>query len=164
VVEMPGDELIEAMARRIHDNFLQTRRGVEAETHPALRAWDELSEPLRAQNRDQARDNLVKLHKVGLRVVPADQAGDARVELDDSYVDRLAHLEHDRWARQKQRQGYRHGEERVDDGPDLRHPDLKAWDELSEDVKDKDREPVRKIAEVLAAAGLATVPDEPTST
>jgi hypothetical protein len=56
----------------------------------------------------------------------------------------VADLERDGWRRT--------------DGPkdpaSLRHPLLVPWEELPESERDKDREPVREIPEMLARAGL----------
>lgn len=157
-IEMPDDDAIERMAKAIHENYRAAREGLEPPDHPAMRTWDELSPDLRGQNRDQARDNIVKLASVDLRAGPvdSDEAG-VGATINDDDMEELARQEHDRWATQKEQQGYRYGKERVNEGPDKRHPDLKAWGDLAEDVKDKDRAPVRDMIDVLAAAGLTTV-------
>ena len=63
-VEMPSDETIEVMAQAIHEHYLAEQ--AEQAGLPPLRPWAELDERLRAQNRDQARDNISKLHSLGL--------------------------------------------------------------------------------------------------
>lgn len=157
---MPDDAAIEAVARAIHADYVGERRGKEPPDHPALRPWEELEPMLRAQNLEQARDNVVKLAEVGLRVVPTAEAGDRRSSLPAPHIERLARAEHDRWARQKQEHGYTYGPTRQDDGSDRRHPNLVPWEQLSEDERDKDRRPVQRIVDMLAAADLAAVPFE----
>jgi RyR domain len=160
-VEMPDDDAIEVMARQIHANYLQARQrsGME-DLHgpaPAMSDWDGLASHLKAQNRDQARDNIVKLSKLGLQVVPIGHVDGAQVTLDEAIIDELAHVEHDRWARQKRRQGYRYGKPGTRPEGRLVHADLVPWHELSEEAKDKDRAPIRDFVDVLAAAGLGLV-------
>lgn len=157
-IEMPDDEAIDAMARAIHQRYLDARRssGTVDEAHPAMKPWDHLSPELRGQNRDQARDNILKLSSQGFRVVRTESGDSAGLgALNDEQIEGLARAEHDRWAAQKRAQGYRFGEVRVDDGPDKRHPDLVAWEDLSESDRDKDREPVRQMIAVLEEAGFA---------
>lgn len=152
---MPPDHLVETMAQAIHRNYRDANAETLGPDHPANRPWEALDPKLRAQNRHQARDNVAKLALLGIEVVQADEATTDGVELTADQVEELARLEHDRWADQKRQQGYRYGPVRVDDGPDLRHPDLKAWDELDEGVRDKDRSPIEAFGTVLAEAGLA---------
>lgn len=158
-IEMPDDEAIDAMARAIHQRYLDARcsSGTVDEAHPAMKQWDQLSPELRGQNRDQARDNILKLASQGFRVVRAESGDPSGGALTDEQIEGLARAEHDRWAAQKRAQGYRFGEVRVDDGPDKRHPDLVAWEDLSESDRDKDREPVRQMIAVLDEAGFAAV-------
>jgi hypothetical protein len=70
-------------------------------------------------------------------------------------VDRLAELEHERWCAERRAQGWRYGAERVDRR--RRHPDLVPWEDLSDDSKEKDRDAVRWITEILADEGFTIV-------
>lgn len=152
-VEMPPDETIEVMAQAIHEHYLTEQ--AEQTNLPALRPWAELDERFRAQNRDQARDNILKLHSLGLKVVAAGLLSVDAVRLGEADIERLGIAEHDRWSHQKREQGYRFGPELILDGADLRHPSLLPWDELPASEKEKDVAPIRQIPAVLAAAGLA---------
>ncbi|NLH67843.1 MAG: RyR domain protein [Candidatus Microthrix parvicella] len=152
-VEMPPDETIEVMAQAIHEHYLTEQ--AEQTNLPALRPWAELDERFRAQNRDQARDNILKLHSLGLKVVAAGLLSVDAVRLGEADIERLGIAEHDRWSHQKREQGYRFGPELILEGADLRHPSLLPWDELPASEKEKDVAPIRQIPAVLAAAGLA---------
>ncbi len=151
-VEMPADEAIELMARVIHEHYVTEQTGQS--DLPAMQSWAELDETLRAQNRDQARDNISKLHAIGRRVVAADSSAIETNPLGDADVLNLGIAEHDRWSHQKREQGYRYGQTRIDDGTDLRHPSLVPWEELPVSEQEKDLDPIRRIPTVLAAAGL----------
>lgn len=155
----PSNELIEDLARSIHQNYYEAA-GASSEL-PAARPWDELTNDLKALNRHQARDNFSKLAALGYEVVPADElalrTSDQPVSFALDLIEQLARDEHDRWAAQRRMQGYRHGPERVDDGPDRRHPDLVAWEQLTEADRDKDRRPMRRMLEVLEAHGLGVI-------
>ncbi len=158
-VAMPEDDAIEVMARLIHGNYIEARKAegeFDAE-HPAMKPWEQLSAKLRGQNRDQARNNVLKLASIGLRVVPAAGGEAEPVGLTEDQVLVLARREHERWGTQKRAQGYRYGQERMDTG-DKQHPDLVAWEELTDADREKDIAPVRQIVAVLAEAGYTVVP------
>ncbi|GAA3345510.1 hypothetical protein GCM10020358_52890 [Amorphoplanes nipponensis] len=70
-------------------------------------------------------------------------------------IERLARREHDRWCRFQRANGWRYGERRDDAG--RQHPDLVEWERLSEAAREKDREAVRQLPELLADAGFRIV-------
>lgn len=154
-VEMPSDETIEVMALAIHEHYLAEQ--AEQANLPALRPWAELDERFRAQNRDQARDNISNLHSLGLSVVAAGLLSSDPVQLGEVDLANMGVAEHDRWSHQKREQGYRFGPELILEGADLRHPSLLPWDELPASEQEKDLAPIRQIPVVLAAAGLAII-------
>lgn len=153
------DTHIEALAQAIHANYLRDELAKGTSGHPAVQAWDSLPVNLKAQNRQQARENIERLAHLGIRVVVRTRGeGSVPFDLGPELLETLARDEHDRWCRQKRAQGYRWGPTRCDEGERKRHPDLMAWEDLSEDVREKDRAPMRRMVDVLAEAGLAAVP------
>jgi hypothetical protein len=72
--------------------------------------------------------------------------------LTDEEVERLARREHVRWTDERLADAWTLGPER--DVLAKVSPYLVDWAELPEDVRELDREPVRRIPEVLASAGL----------
>lgn len=152
---MPADEVVEQLARLIHDDYL-----AHLEVHdpgvPTHRPWSELADSDRELNRAQARDNVVKLYVRGLLVVAAG-ASDELVEIPEQILEEMAIEEHRSWVARRESQGYRYGPVRSDDPDDLRHPDMVAWADLGEDVREKDRRPIRNIPLHLRAVGLTLV-------
>jgi RyR domain len=143
------------LARTIHEAYLaqRTREGVSMGATPAMLPWDTLDDDLRLSNLDQARDVLAKIAKVGAVVCSGpDPAGFA---FTDEEVERLSRLEHVRWARQRRANGWLYGP--IRDDARKYHPDLIPWPQLSEEARDKDREVVRNVPALLAAAGLHAV-------
>jgi hypothetical protein len=67
----------------------------------------------------------------------------------------MARVEHDRWCRDMRAAGYVHGPEKVDDGDRKEHPDLIPWHRLSDEDKEKDRNTVRGIPQILDRVGFA---------
>jgi hypothetical protein len=150
-VEIDPDTL-RRLARTIHERYLaeRTREGVSIGATSAMVPWDELDDDLRRANLDQASDVLAKVARVGAVVCPGpDPAGFAFTRAE---VERLSRLEHVRWARQRRASGWTYGP--IRDDKRKHHPDLIPWRQLSEEAREKDRQVVRNVPDLLAAAGL----------
>ena len=118
-----------------------------------LPPWSELDDGMRDASRGQARDIAVKLDRIGCSVAPGAPAAPFTFGPDE--LDLLAKEEHLRWVRERTAAGWVPGPAR----DDVRkvHPSLVGWDALDETERDKDRDAVRDIPIVLAAAGLHVV-------
>jgi hypothetical protein len=154
---LPNRDAQERLARAIHADYVRRRaaEGSLAPDDPALRDWNELEESLKASNRDQAADIWRKLRAIECEAVPSAQAGGRAVELGPDEIETLAHLEHVRWVEDRLRQGWQPGPRR--DVAARLSPYLVSWSELSEDVRDLDRDSVRLIPQLLADSGLSIV-------
>lgn len=139
---------VEVMAECTHDAYIAAeaaggRLDPKRETH---RPWSELSEQTKAKSRAQIQGFPELLALIGFGLVPRSDAGDTTVEvIPEELVEVAARREHDRWAEFTSR-------------TDEHHVNLVAWEDLSEESKEKDRRPVRSIPEMVALAGLAVVP------
>ncbi len=145
---------IETIARAMHERYLSERRelGETAETNPSLVSWDELPEPLRESNRSFARGIEAKLPTLGWELV-GEGGEEVSAPMTTAEVELLAPQEHERWRRDLEEDGWRIGSER---DPERRtHPMLIDWDQLPEAEREKDREAVRGIPALLAAAGYS---------
>ena len=148
---------IELLARAIHRNYVREQAvvGRTAEHNPALREWDELPEHTKEANRAQAADVGTKLAAVGCRIRPwTDWTGDG-LRFTPEEIERMAELEHDRWCRERVAAGWTYGPARNDERKTT--PYLVPWDQLTEDVKDYDRNAVRALPELLTYAGFEIV-------
>ena len=68
-------------------------------------------------------------------------------------MEELAQLEHDRWAADLERDGWRYTD--GPKNPDQKlHPLLILWKDLPEEQREKDREPMRSLPEMLAGVGF----------
>ncbi len=143
------------LARAIHDDYVRRREGSLPADDPALRDWDALAEPLRASSRHQAADIERKLASIGCEARPAPEVAGEPVDLEPEEIEALARLEHFRWVEDRLRQGWSLGTSR--DVAGKRSPYLVPWNELSEDVRDLDRDAVRLIPRLLADSGLRIV-------
>lgn len=143
---------IEPLARLIHENWRPTirPRAKKAADVP----WEDLPEAYRDSNRLQAFDMVRKLEQHGYRAETGDPQ-DKVSSFSPAEVENMARMEHDRWMREKLATGWTLGAKRDDR---LRiHPLLVPFDSLTEDDKELDRDPVRKIPEFLAKVGWGVV-------
>ena len=119
---------------------------------PSVVPWDELSEDLKEANRRFADGIGAKLQAAGCALVPAPLTGSDGAGFADADIEQLARMQHDRWMRDKIRDGWRYGPKR-DDAARI-HPLLVSWEELPESERDKDRNPMRELPQMLARVGL----------
>ncbi|HYA45135.1 MAG TPA: NAD-binding protein [Acidimicrobiales bacterium] len=150
--------LTESLAQAIHADYVRRRREKEpnaARDDPALRSWDKLPETLRDANRDQAADVGRKLATVGCQLAPTSDWDSESFRFAPQEVELLGRMEHDRWQEERIRDGYRLGP--VRDPVRKLSPYLVPWEQLSEDVRDLDREAVGALPGFLARAGYSVV-------
>jgi hypothetical protein len=143
------DSRRERMARQVHEHY----RGGGAPSIEADVEWSRLPDRLKESNRLQVDAIDDHLRALWYEIVPLFEWDKPPSTLEADGVELLAQLEHVRWCREKQGNGYVHGPERNDAGTPPTHPDLIPWPELSEAVKEKDREAVRAWPEILSDAG-----------
>ena len=107
-------------------------------------------------NRQQADHISTKLRALNMEMAshPTPQPKWPR-EPTNEEVEALAKAEHDRWAACKRLAGWKSGKERNDT---LQiHPDLVPWSELSETIRDYDRDPIRNLPKLLSGIGYTLV-------
>lgn len=144
---------LETLARAIHIGHVrrQLEQGATSDD-TALASWDELPETLRDSNRDQARDIGRKLAAVGYELVPRTDDDSPLFRFTNPEVEYLSRLEHERWCEERLRAGWRLG--RIRDVKRKLSPYLVAWESLTEEVRNLDRDAVRHIPALLALAGF----------
>jgi hypothetical protein len=145
----------ETIARAIHEDYVrkQVVEGNTPASNPSMAEWPALPESLKASNRDQAAHVGAKLDAVGVGLVPLLDWDTVPTEFTTEEIERLAVMEHDRWWRERESAGWTPGPER--DPEHKRTPHLVPWDELSEDIREYDRNTVRALPGILASAGFA---------
>jgi|GEM_PF-1066672 len=146
-----GDEL----AQVIHDHYRDTTeaQGRDPALEPAGRPWSTLASSYRDANRHQADHLWAKLALTDCQAVPEDQVESfafAPVE-----VERLAVIEHGRWAADRWLDGWSYAPTR--DNTRKHHPQLIPYQQLSGPMKDLDRFAVRLVPTLLARSGLGVL-------
>lgn len=144
------DDLTERLARQIHERYLRAARGPTSSASGV--AWDRLSESMRNANRAQVQGIAAKMQVLGC-VIAVRNGEDGLIT--DHELERLAVLEHLRWCAERAGQGWRFGPAR--DDRRRRHPDLVPWAELHHEGREKARDAVRWMSEMLADEGFTIV-------
>ncbi|WP_435154388.1 RyR domain-containing protein [Amycolatopsis sacchari] len=146
-----SERITDSLARAVHRRYVRDQRalGQDERVNPSLVDWDDLPDTLRDANRASAGDIERKLELVGCRLVPSLEAVPFAFTPDE--VERLAVAEHERWVAERRADGWRYGAER--DNQRKLHPDLRPWEELGEAERQKDRNVVLALPEILADAG-----------
>ncbi|TCT20200.1 RyR domain-containing protein [Thiobaca trueperi] len=146
-----GDEV----AQTIHEHYCDSiaAQGRDPVSEPAGQPWTRLATSYRQANRHQADHLWAKLAVTDCRAVPEDMVDAfAFAPLE---VERLALIEHRRWAADRHLDGWSHAP--VRDNARKHHPQLIPYAELSEPMKDLDRFAVRGVPTLLARSGLGVV-------
>jgi hypothetical protein len=145
----------DAFAEVIHEHYRDTSaaQGRDPAAESSGRPWALLGTSYRNANRHQADHLWAKLAVTDCCAV--------REELVESFafapteVERLAIIEHRRWAVERWLDGWRYGAER--DNARKLHPQLIPYAELSGPMQDLDRFAVRLVPALLARSGLGVV-------
>jgi len=157
---LAGEE--EILARSIHENYCikEQNKGQTRETNQLLVSWDELGaltekkdgiagEKYQESNRKQANFIWTKLSLVGCEIGPVtDWDAPLEFRFTPEETELLSSLEHERWMSEKLDGGWRYGDKR-DDKQKI-HPSLVPYENLSEPEKEKDRDTIRQIPEILS--------------
>lgn len=152
--------ITEIFARAQHEEYLRTERAKQREQiargeqpapNVALVPWEELAEGYRNANRDQVNDLGNKLKAISCTILEDLELNEpAGFTVEE--IDYLSQMEHDRWVRERQGQGWTYGP--VRDNTRKIHPDLILWADLTEAAKEKDRVMIRNIPNALGRVGL----------
>jgi hypothetical protein len=146
-----GDEV----ALSIHEHYCDSiaAQGRDPSAEAAGQPWSKLAASYRQANRHQADHLWAKLAVTDCRAVSEEMVESfAFTPLE---VERLAIIEHRRWAADRYLDGWSYAP--VRDNARRHHPQLIPYAELSEPMKDLDRFAVRGVPTLLARSGLGVV-------
>ena len=142
----------ENIARAIHENYRESVQDKRPEDEISMLPWDQLPDDLKASNLEQADHIPEKLRQVKCDFIPITDREIEMFNFKPEEIETLAELEHERFVEEKERRGWKQGTTRCNDKK-IR-TDLLPWEELSEELKDLDRNAVKAIPQLLARAGL----------
>ena len=132
------------LARAIHDDYQRKIKGVASESDDYTSDWPSLPEDAKDANRAQA-DHIP--YKLLLTEKHIKALSGKDLMFSPGEVERLAAIEHNRWMAHRYLSGWDYGETR-DDTLKL-HPSLVPWEALSEGEKQKDRDTVLRIKDLI---------------
>ncbi|MDO4538459.1 MAG: RyR domain-containing protein, partial [Coriobacteriales bacterium] len=119
---------------------------------------------LQRSNYAQAEHVPTKVHAVGYLLVSKDQPGEFQEvrSFGAEQVELLARLEHDRWMQERLEAGWVLDRESSAGNPEKKtSPYLVPYDELSDEIKEYDRDAVRQLIPLFQRAGLKVVRPRP---
>jgi hypothetical protein len=143
------------LAQVIHAHYRDTSaaQGRDPDLEPGSRPWSRLADSYRHANRHQADHLWAKLAVTDCRAVPEDLV--ESFAFAPTEVERLAVIEHARWAADRYLDGWSYAP--VRDNVQKHHPQLIPYAELSRPMKDLDRFAVRLVPALLARSGRGLV-------
>ncbi len=145
----------EVLARAIHEEY-RIKQGRENDIPPAdpvLAPWDALPEIYKESNRRQADHIGIKLQAIGCGISSLRDPDAEAFAFSNAEIETLAAMEHERWLQERLRQGWRFTAGKKDSAKKL-SPYLVSYRELPGDIKELDRNTVRKLPLFLAKAGF----------
>lgn len=148
-VELVEGGSFEAVAHEIHRRYCQMQPA-DAQPPP----WQELDDARKRSSRAQARHIGVKLRSIGCEITPLRDWQAKDFTFTDEELGTLSIMEHDRWQREKEADGWTLGPR---DDRLKTDPSLVPWHELPTEIADWDTRFVKAIPEMLAAVGLQIV-------
>jgi hypothetical protein len=131
--------------------------------------WEDLDEPRKESNREQARDTGAKLDSISCAIAPLRDWDAQDFEFTAQEVEKLAIDEHDRWWRERRAGNWvpipmpvgtdEHDAKRLLEEAKLRKesPYMISWQDLLDQypgIAEYDRMFVREIPQLLAGVGL----------
>jgi hypothetical protein len=142
-------EWLDEAARVAHEKYLQDNKHKIID--PAMVDWDELGDDLKESNRYHVSFSTEVLRSAGFGVRKAQGTGLTSVSFDKKEIELMAEMEHGRWNVERLRAGWKIGPR---DPANKQSPYLVPWSELTEEVRQWDRDSVIAFPEVLKKAGL----------
>jgi len=139
----------EILAKTIHEKYLKDQKDIKPKDDPAMTPWENLLEDFKESNRQQADHIPVKLKAVGCDFAPVVGRKPTLIKFTDEEIEIMAEMEHDRFVGERFLQGWSSGPRNLEKKTS---PYLVVWKEITEEIKEYDKQTVRGIPELLAKA------------
>ncbi len=142
---------IELLAIAIHARYNEKRLEEHPEQPLAYPDFSALPDDLKYSNLRQAQSIVERLESAGYVLGPKGQPSAVK-EFPPRVLERMAELEHEAWVKERVASGWMPGEK---DTVRKTTPYLVPYDELSEEIKDYDRDAIRHIPALAETIGMA---------
>lgn len=142
---------IELLAKKTHENY--NKKQIERNPDKELEypSWEDLPQTLKFSNVRNAKSMINKLRKIYMYVSP-ENADDDVLELSEGEVEYLARVEHNSWMNERMTNGWTYGPKK--NVNKKVSPYMIPYKELTEDIKELDRDTVRNMIGLLNSIGL----------
>lgn len=142
----------EIIAQAIHEAYRRTWQDEADNDDLATAPWNRLPNYLQESNQHQANHIFEKLRRIGGTVHKVKGRDVIKLIFTKDEIEIMAEMEHVRWCNERLRGGWRHGE--VKDAANKVSPYLVSWTKLPGKIRERDRQAVRNMPELLAKVGL----------
>ena len=146
---------IELLAIAIHARYCEKQLLDHPERPLDYPDFSQLPDDLKYSNLRQAQNICDRLEQVGYRLGPKGGKGAVK-EFPPELVEFMAELEHEDWMRERLSRGWKLGERNAEKKTS---PYLVPYDQLSEEIKDYDRDAIRNIPALAERGGMAVYAD-----
>lgn len=146
------EEKRDQVAAAAHKEYRNKRRREILENDKAMTDWANLKQDLSDSNYQQADSYISVLDYIGCSIHEVKNRPVSIMTFTDKEIELMAQLEHARWNIERLLKGWKHGPQK--DVDKKISPYLIPWNELTEEIKDYDRNAMRKIPEILALVNL----------
>ncbi len=145
-------EHIESIAKKIHKNY-NKKRLIDFPNEPLqYPTWESLPDTLKYSNIRQARDMSNHLREIGC-YIDNNSTREEVLSFTKEEIEYLAEKEHEAWMSERVNNGWVYGEQK---NVELKtSPFIVSYDELTDTIKDYDRDVVRNIIPLLSDIGLS---------
>ena len=146
----------ERLAREAHEEYRKEREEDQLAKNPEMADWEDLSSDLQFSNLQQIDHIEAKLRAINKGIRKVETGPISLIEFTPEEIETMAQMEHGRWNAERLLAGWRLGKKNVEK---KLSPYLVAWSDLPENIKEYDRDPVRKIPQMLKNEGYEIVPE-----
>lgn len=143
------EEVTDELARTIHSSYVNTQMPLEKGNNTALVTWNKLDEVMKDANRAQADHLSVKLRAIGCDSYDLSHLDKA--ENNPMFFELLSEMEHRRWMAERLMDGWRYGPER-NNAKKIHHL-IVPYEQLPEAEKNKDKDMIKNIRNLVLSAG-----------
>ncbi|MGD9141727.1 MAG: NAD-binding protein, partial [bacterium] len=163
--KMLMDDKLDRLAMEIHAVYMQIRESAIPPNDPSMMPWNKLDGDLKDSCRQQADHIAVKLRAIGCYSSGKVVSDTPVAEFGEQEVEIMAIMEHSRWCAERRLAGWQPGPRQPDEHTS---PYFVDYDTLPEEVRDFNRESVRRLPRLLEAVGeriyrVASSPPERTA-
>ena len=145
--------VLEKMAKTIHDNYNKTQLERNPYTWPSYPTWESLPDTLKNSNIRQAKGVFEKLQVSGYIWSNEDLPGFEEIaDFSDDEIEPLSKLEHDRWVEERIESGWKYGH--IKDVDLMISPYIAPYDDIPDEIKEYDRDAVRNVFPLIHSLGM----------